>query len=83
MQPNEEYFRLMTRDRYQQYLDEMVSHNADTAEAFAEVARKGGGEKVRLDEADRLVPAIMHLTITETWWPAFDEFYALYLELCR
>ena len=35
------------------------------------------------DEAEQLVPAIMHLTIEESWWPPFDEFYAAYLELCR
>ena len=62
---------------------EIADHNARTAAAFAEVARLGGGELVTLDRARQLVPAIMHLTIEEAWWPAFDEFYAVYLELCR
>ena len=52
-------------------------------DAFAEIARLGGGDKVRIDRAAELVPAMMHLTIEEAWWPAFDEFYALYLRLCR
>ena len=47
------------------------------------IARRGGGESTTLNAAGDLVPAIMHLTIEEAWWPAFDEFYALYLELCR
>jgi hypothetical protein len=58
-------------------------HNVLTEQAFGEIARLGGGEKVTLDAAPDLVPSIMHLTIAEAWWPAFDEFYALYLELCR
>ena len=62
---------------------EIADHNVRTAAAFAEVARLGGGELVTLDRARQLVPAIMHLTIEEAWWPAFDEFYAVYLELCR
>jgi hypothetical protein len=33
--------------------------------------------------ADELVPAVMHLTIEEAWWPVFDEFYEVYVTLCR
>jgi hypothetical protein len=38
---------------------------------------------VQLEGADDLVPSIMRMTIEETWWPAFDEFYLLYMELCQ
>ena len=62
---------------------EIDEHNELTAEAFGEIARLGGGERVTLLGADTLVASIMHLTIEPSWWPAFDEFYALYLELCR
>ena len=36
-----------------------------------------------LTEPEELVPAIMHFAIEDAWWTVFDEFYALYLELCR
>jgi hypothetical protein len=79
-------------ERYRAYMpppaarareEEIAEHNIRTVAAFEEIARLGGGEKISLRDAEGLVPAIMHLTIEETWWPAFDEFYALYLELCR
>ncbi len=38
---------------------------------------------VTLTHRDELVPSIMRFTIAEPWWPVFDEFYELYLELCR
>lgn len=58
-------------------------YNQNTRTTFAEIARMGGGDSVQLTAAEDLVPAIVHCTIQEAWWPAFDEFYALYLELCR
>jgi hypothetical protein len=63
-----------------QWLDE---YNASTAKSFEEIAARGGGKTARLVEAEQLVPAIMHFTIEEAWWSAFDEFYFMYLDLCR
>ena len=62
---------------------EVQNHNARTAAAFQDIATHGGGRKVTLSGADRLVPSIMHTTLQEPWWPVFDEFYELYLQLCR
>ena len=58
-------------------------HNRTTEAAFREIARLSGGDWVKLEDTSQLVPAIMHFSIAEPWWPAFDQFYALYLELCR
>ena len=58
-------------------------HNAMTATAFEDIATHGGGQKVTLSGTDQLVPSIMHTTLQEAWWPTFDEFYDLYLQLCR
>ena len=62
---------------------EVQHHNAMTAAAFQDIATHGGGRKVTLADPDQLVPSIMHTTLQEPWWPAFDEFYDLYLQLCR
>jgi len=62
---------------------EYAEHNTRTEAAFAEIATRGGGDAAKLGAADRLVPAIMHLTLHEQWWPIFDEFYDQYLILCR
>ena len=62
---------------------EVQNHNARTAAAFQEIATKGGGQKVTLSGTDELVPSIMHTTLQEAWWPVFDEFYEIYLPLCR
>ncbi len=58
-------------------------HNAMTATAFQDIATHGGGQKVTLSGTDQLVPSIMHTTLQEAWWPTFDQFYELYLQLCR
>ena len=58
-------------------------HNSDTEAAFREIARLSGGDWIKLHDASNLVPAIMHFSIAEPWWPAFDQFYGLYLDLCR
>ena len=65
------------------YREEVRDHTVRTETAFAHIAEAGGGRLVKLAGARELVPAIMHLAIEEQWWPVFDEFYALYRELCR
>lgn len=62
---------------------EQEKYNSDTARTFEQIADAGGGKKTELAAAETLVPSIMHFTIEEAWWPAFDEFYAVYLEMCR
>ncbi len=62
---------------------EITDHNALTAKAFGQIAEWGGGETVMLARAADLVPAIMHLSIDPAWRDAFDEFYTLYMDLCR
>ena len=80
------------RDGYERYLTPaqlaadiqwLETYNRQTAEAFAQIARLGSGRMVTLTHRDQLVPSIMRFTIAEPWWPVFDEFYELYLELCR
>jgi len=61
----------------------LENYNASTARTFQEIAETGGGEMTELKGAEALVPAIMHFTIEEGWWSAFDEFYTVYLEMCR
>ena len=61
----------------------LEDYNRKTAAAFGQMAELGAGHLVTLGSAGDLVPAIMRFTIAEPWWPVFDEFYALYLELCR
>jgi hypothetical protein len=61
----------------------LKEYNKGTAEAFAEIALAGGGRKTEMDQPEKLVPAIMHFAIDESWWDAFDEFYAVYVALCR
>ena len=65
------------------YRRQVAEHNPLTARAFAEIARLGGGDMVTLEDSADLVPSIMHLTIEQDWWPPFDQFYDLYLDLCR
>jgi hypothetical protein len=50
---------------------------------FTLVAERGGGRKVVLQDAELLVPAIMHFALEESWWSTFDEFYLHYLDICR
>jgi hypothetical protein len=61
----------------------LKTYNITTGEMFAEIANVGGGRKTELTDAEELVPSIMHFTIEEAWWPAFDEFYEMYVGLCR
>ena len=61
----------------------LENYNTSTARTFQELAEFGGGEMTELKGAEALVPAIMRFTIEEGWWSAFDEFYAVYLEMCR
>ena len=79
MEIAEQYKRFATPQRRA----EVQHHNAMTAAAFQDIATHGGGRKVTLADPDQLVPSIMHTTLQEPWWPAFDEFYDLYLQLCR
>jgi len=79
----EEYTSRVHPSVAERYRRQVADHNRLTEFAFTEIARLGGGEKVSLKESGELVPAIMHLTLEEGWWPAFDEFYASYLALCR
>ncbi len=62
---------------------EIDEHNRRTVAVFAEIAEAGGGRLITLADAQELVTSLMHVAIEETWWPVFDEFYGLYLELCR
>jgi hypothetical protein len=61
----------------------LADYNSSTERAFADIAELGGGRMSTLKEAGQLVPAIMHFSIAEPWWPVFDSFYAQYVELCR
>jgi hypothetical protein len=61
----------------------MRRYNETTAQKFRDMAELGGGKAVQMHEVDDLVPSIMRFTIQEAWWPVFDAFYSVYLELCR
>jgi hypothetical protein len=61
----------------------LKTYNTTTGAMFAEIADVGGGRKTELKDAEKLVPSIMHFTIEEAWWPVFDEFYEMYIDLCR
>jgi hypothetical protein len=63
--------------------DVRSEYNKSTGEMFAAIAEIGGGQKTEMTSSGELVPAIMHFTIEDGWWPVFDEFYERYLELCR
>ena len=58
-------------------------YNLTTEETFRKIANHGGGQMTSLRDADELVPAIMHFSIEQSWWPVFDAFYEQYVELCR
>jgi len=59
------------------------AYNTDTREKFERIAAKANGRCATVNQSGELVPAIMHCTIDPHWHAAFDEFYRLYLELCR
>ena len=65
------------------YVARIDQHNTRTRDAFEKMAAAGGGEAAVLADSDDLVPTMMHLTIDEAWWPAFDAFYTVYLEVSR
>lgn len=58
-------------------------YNTSTRMKFEQIAAKTNGKSDSLENARNLVPTIMHFTIEPQWHEAFDEFYRLYLELCR
>lgn len=60
-----------------------IKFNSQTEKTFAQIAERGGGRQITLNESEALVLSIMHFTLEEGWWPVFDEFYGLYLEICR
>jgi hypothetical protein len=62
---------------------EQDTYNEDTRAMFAQIAAKTGGQCAVVNTAAELVPAVMHCTIEPQWHAAFDEFYRLYLDLCR
>jgi hypothetical protein len=79
----EEYLRSLTPERVVQEQEELKAYNTTTSATFAEIAAAGGGKKAEMTEAQQLVPQIMHFTLEEAWWPVFDEFYDIYVQLCR
>ena len=83
MQHAADYLRSMTPDRLIHEREKLHAYNTTTGSVFADIADAGGGQKTQMDDAALLVPQIMHFTIEEAWWPVFDEFYELYLQLCR
>ena len=83
MEMNDRYRRALPPVEVEAYEARIDDHNAKTVTAFQDIADGGGGDAVKLDDAQQLVPAIMHLTIAEAWWNAFDEFYVVYLRMCR
>jgi hypothetical protein len=83
MEMAEQYRRTWPPEQVAAYEQEIARHNVMTKGVFGQMADRGGGDAVALAGAQELVPAIMHLTIAEAWWDAFDEFYAIYLDVCR
>jgi len=81
--PNARYLEALLPGEAERYREEVAEHTRLTGLAFAHIAAQGGGRKATIDEAEGFVPAVMHLNIEERWWPAFDEFYRLYVMLCR
>jgi hypothetical protein len=83
MRHREEFLRSLRPERLAQEQEELEAYNATTGQVFAEIAEAGGGRKTQLNDASLLVPQIMHFTIEEAWRPVFDDFYGMYLRLCR
>ena len=82
-EPQESYMRLLDPVQASARRAELDEHNVLTRKQFQRIADTGGGSFISLTDSRQLVPEIMHLTIEEPWWPAFDEFYAMYCALCR
>ncbi|MGI9014946.1 MAG: vWA domain-containing protein [Phycisphaerales bacterium] len=63
----------------------LSQYNINTRAVFADIALIGGGHLVELTDSSQntLVRSIMKLTIQPDFWPYFDAFYDVYLELCR
>ncbi len=83
MRRADSYYRTLSSAQVAADRQWLEDYNRKTAAAFAQMAELGAGHLVTLGSAGDLVPAIMRFTIAEPWWPVFDEFYALYRELCR
>jgi hypothetical protein len=83
MEPHPRVAATSTTDDARKVSTWMEQYNTSTGEIFTSIAELGGGQKTEMTNARDLVPAIMHFTIEDGWWPVFDEFYARYLELCR
>jgi hypothetical protein len=83
MRRSEEYRRMLTPGAAAADDADLMAYNASTAATFAAMARAGGGRMVTLSASEELVPSIMRFAVAEPWWPAFDDFYGAYLQLCR
>jgi Mg-chelatase subunit ChlD len=83
MQYPKGYFERLAPERADAARQWLQDYHESTGKAFADIADGGGGKKAELTRAEELVPAVMHFTIEEAWWSVFDEFYGMYLELCR
>lgn len=77
------YYENMNLAQAQAARDWITQYNRSTGEIFAELADVGGGRVTTMSDPESLVPSIMRFTFEEAWWPVFDEFYAMYVELCR
>jgi len=51
-------------------------------EAFDAIAKLGEGESLTLDQGGSLARTILQVTLDESLWPYFDEFYAVYAAEC-
>jgi len=83
MERDPQFTARLTADRALADKQWLERYNQRTSTAFAEIASRAGGQFTTLKRAEDLVPGVMHFAIDRPWWPVFDEFYALYLELCR
>ena len=77
------YLERMPAQQAAQMQLENEKYNESTREKFSQIAAKTRGQSAVVNAAAELVPAVMHCTIEPQWHEAFDEFYRLYLELCR
>jgi Mg-chelatase subunit ChlD len=81
--PSAEHLARLSPEAAAAYEREIAEHTAATERSFREIADRGGGHLVVLPDPKRLVLELMRLTIEESWWPAFEQFYEEYLDLCR
>lgn len=83
MEYDPQFTAALSADQAAQQKRFLDDYNATTSKAFVEISSRGAGQFATLRRAEELVPAVMHFSIERAWWPVFDEFYELYLELCR